>query len=103
LELQNNLALGVEDNPDVCSCAISFKIKKIWLFKFGDDILISTLITTVEPNLRTSWSWNTICIMDWAFTKKSTVDHISRLRCQSYMMFNHPVVDKTTLLCQKSQ
>jgi len=25
-----------------------------WLFNFGDDILISTLITTAESNLRTS-------------------------------------------------
>jgi len=28
-------------------------MKKIWLFSFGDDILISRLITTVESNLRT--------------------------------------------------
>jgi len=43
------------------------------LFNFGDDILTSTLITAVESNLRTSWSWNTICTMDWAFIKPSTV------------------------------
>ena len=48
------------------------KIKNIWLFNFGDDILISILITTVESNLRTSQSWNTIGIMDWAYTKTST-------------------------------
>jgi len=32
------------------------KFQTIWLFDFGDDILISTLITTAESNLRTSWS-----------------------------------------------
>jgi len=32
----------------------------------------SVHITTVESNLRTSWSWNVICIMDWAFAKPST-------------------------------
>jgi len=46
------------------------KLKNTWLFNFGDDILISTLITTVESNLRISQSWNTICIMehfvDWS-------------------------------------
>jgi len=44
------------------------KIKKMF-FNLGDDILISILINKVESNLRTPWSWNTICTMDWAFTK----------------------------------
>jgi len=35
--------------------------------------LISALITTVESNLRASWSWNTICAMDWASAKPRTV------------------------------
>jgi len=29
-------------------------MKKNWLFNFGDDMLISRLITTVESNMRTS-------------------------------------------------
>jgi len=53
LQLQNNSALDVEVNPEVYSCTLSFEIKKK-LFNFGDGILISTLITTVESNLRTS-------------------------------------------------
>jgi len=39
--------------------ALYASILKNWLFNFGNDIMISTLITTVESNLRTSESWNT--------------------------------------------
>jgi len=54
LQLQNNSALGFDVNQEMYSCTLSFEFKKIGLFNFGDDILISTLITTVESNLRTS-------------------------------------------------
>jgi len=56
------------------------------LFNFGDDILISTLIATVESNLRTSESWHVICTMDWAFTKPSRLlyDHVSCLTMHAY-------------------
>jgi len=73
LQLQYNSALGVEVNPKAYPCTLSFEIQKIWLYIFRDDVLVSTLITTVESNLRTSSSWNTICIKDWAFTKPSIV------------------------------
>jgi len=45
LQLQNNSALGVEVDPGVYSCTLSFEIKKL-----VDDILISTTadFTTVE-------------------------------------------------------
>ena len=75
------------------------------LFNFGGDILLSALITTVESNLRTSWSWNVICIMDWTLNKPTTVrprffPYHARL---SYIIFNRQVVGKTTSLRQKSQ
>jgi len=72
LQLQNNSILGVEVYPEAYSCTLCFKILKN-LVNFGDEILISKLITTVESNLRTSKSWNIISIMNWAFTKPSTV------------------------------
>jgi len=53
LQLQNNSALGVGVNPEAYLCTVVQSFKK-WLFNFGDDILISTLITTAESNLRTS-------------------------------------------------
>jgi len=31
LQLQNNSALGVEVNPEVYSCTLSFEIKNNWL------------------------------------------------------------------------
>jgi len=43
-------------------------LKIIRLFHFGDNVLISTLITTVEHHKA-----ETLCIMDSAFTKTSTV------------------------------
>jgi len=54
LQQQNSSALGVEVNPGSYSYSRRFEMKKIWLFSFGDDILLSRLITTVEANLRTS-------------------------------------------------
>jgi len=72
LQLQNNSALGVAVSLEPYSCTLNFEIKKI-VFNFGDNIHISTLITKVVANLRRSWSWNTICRMDWAFTKPRTV------------------------------
>jgi len=72
LQLQNNSTLGVAVNSEECSSTLCFEIKKkqfvVWLR--GID---KFLMTTVKSNLRTSWSWNTVCIMDWAFTKPSTV------------------------------
>jgi len=41
LQLQNHSALGAEVNPEVYSCTLNFE-KEIWLFNFGDNILIST-------------------------------------------------------------
>jgi len=54
LQLQNNSAQGVEVNPEAYSCTLSFEITKISLFNFGDDILVSTLITTVESEHHTA-------------------------------------------------
>jgi len=52
LQLQNNSALGVEVNPEAYPCTLCFEIKKKKLVvNFGDDILISTLITTVESRV----------------------------------------------------
>jgi len=56
LQLQNNSALGVEVNPEAYSFTLCFEIKKNWLFTFEDDILKSTVITTLESNLRTAQS-----------------------------------------------
>jgi len=44
LQLQNNSALGVEVNPEAHSYTLCFEILNysIWLFNYGDDILIST-------------------------------------------------------------
>jgi len=39
--VQNNSALGVEVNPEAYSCILCFEILNIWLFNFGDDVLIS--------------------------------------------------------------
>ena len=54
LQLQNNSALGVELTQKHVHALYASKFKKNWLFNFRDDILISTLTTTVESNLRTS-------------------------------------------------
>ena len=45
LQLKKNSALGVEVNPEAYSGTLSFKMK---IIKFGDGMLINTLITTVE-------------------------------------------------------
>jgi len=52
--LQNNSTFGVVVNSEAYSCAMFQNLKKVVCFNFGDDILISTLITTVESNLRSS-------------------------------------------------
>ena len=52
LRPQHNSTLGVEVNPEAYALYES-KLIKILLFNFGDDILINTLITTIESNLRT--------------------------------------------------
>jgi len=55
LQLQNNSTLGVDLNQEAYSFMhYTSKFKK-WLFSFGGDILTSTLITTVETNLRTKF------------------------------------------------
>jgi len=66
--------LGVVITFEAYSCTILRNLKK-WLFNFRNDILINTITTTLESNLRPSQSWNTycICIMDWTFIKPSTV------------------------------
>jgi len=51
-QLPNYSGLGVEANPEAYS--VCFEIKKELVVNFGDDILISTLITTVESNLGTT-------------------------------------------------
>jgi len=53
--------------------SVLLNLKIIGCVALKDDTLISTSMTTVESNLRASWSWNMICIMDWGFTKPSTV------------------------------
>jgi len=50
--LQNNSALDIEVNPEAHSCVLCFEIKKNLVVDFGDDILISTLITTVESRVK---------------------------------------------------
>jgi len=44
LQLQNNSALGIEVNPEAYLCTLLRNLKNF--DDFGDDILISTLITT---------------------------------------------------------
>jgi len=56
LQLPNYSALGLEVNPEAYS--VCFETKKNLVFNFGDDLLISTLITKVVSNLRTSMEMN---------------------------------------------
>ena len=104
MQLQNSSALGVEVYIFVSMHAM---LKKNWLFNFGDDILISRLITTVESNQET-WSEN---IIKFKYSKhirlsiyetkysKPTFLVLPRL---SYTIFNRPVVGKATLLRQEN-
>jgi len=77
------------------------KFKK-WLFSFGGDILTSTLITTVETNLRTKFKHymhNGLSNYQTKYCKTTflALPHLSRI------LYNHLVVGKTTLLRKRSQ
>jgi len=65
LQLQNNSALGVEVNPEVYSCTLSFEIKKMFV-NFGDDILISTInnYSRFKPENIIKLKHYSICTMD---------------------------------------
>jgi len=54
LQPQNTSALGVEVTQKHIHALYVSKFLNICMFCFRDDVLISTWITTVESNLRTS-------------------------------------------------
>jgi len=100
LQLQNNSGLGVEVNPEAYSCTQCFEIKKNRLLGWYGHKYIKNYSRVKRENIikLKHYMHNGLSIYQ---TKccKTTFLALSRL---SYIIFNRPVVCKTTLLRHKS-